>query len=98
MRRFFALTALVLSLSSLPAFSADMLDLLGTFKGSATITHKDAEEERDMSVTVSPTDKGFQVEWTSVIYKADGRTKSSGYKIQFLTTQRDGIFCLCYES
>lgn len=92
MRRLFALTAVCVSLLGAPTFAADIQDFFGTFKGSATVDAGSTQEDRDMSVTVSETDKGFELQWTSVIYKTDGREKSNDYKILFVPTQRDGIF------
>ncbi len=92
MRRILALTAFLVSLSGLPTLAADITDFFGTFTGSATVTSGSVNEDRDMSVTVSETPKGFQLEWTSVIYKTDGRKKSNEYKILFVPTQRDGVF------
>lgn len=98
MRRLIALTAVCVTLLGAPTFAAEIQDFFGTFKGSATVDVGDTQEDRDMSVTVSETDKSFELQWTSVIHKADGRTKSNDYKILFIPTQRDGIFSPAMKS
>lgn len=92
MRRLMIFAALLTTLSGLPAAAADIADFFGTFTGTAKITENETEEDRDMSVTIEETNKGFQISWTSIIYKADGRTKENNYNILFVPTQRDGIY------
>ncbi|WGI22612.1 hypothetical protein [Amylibacter sp. IMCC11727] len=92
MRRLMIFAALLTTLFGAPAFAADITDFFGTFTGTAKITENDTTEDRDMSVTIAQTDKGFQVSWTSVISRSDGRTKENTYTILFIPTQRDDIF------
>lgn len=98
MRRFLATTTLLLALSGLPGLAADIQDFFGTFEGSANVEEGGTEENRDMSVTISKTSKGFEVDWTSTIYKTDGRKKENQYKIQFTPTQRAGIYASAMKS
>jgi len=64
----------------------------GRYEGQA-ITANDGElEPRDVEVSISAAEEGFNVTWTSVIYKANGRVKRAKYSIDFRPSQREGIY------
>ena len=66
---------------------------LGDYTGSAELVNADGTTEpRDMSVSISETKDGFNVSWATVAQKSDGRVKESAFSIDFLPTDRDGIF------
>lgn len=64
----------------------------GTYTGVAEITVDGNILKRDMSVTIEPKGDGFMLNWTSVTYRADGRVKEKAYEIEFVPSERDGIF------
>lgn len=66
----------------------------GTYTGTATPTNASGEiAERDLTVTIEPWDKkGFTVNWTTVIYRADGKKKKSAPSINFYPSVRPGVF------
>ncbi|MDD9858418.1 MAG: hypothetical protein OXU96_10295 [Gammaproteobacteria bacterium] len=76
--------------ANLPA--ADFQQFVGSYSGSAQVESDGATRQRDMSVNISTAGKGFEVNWKSVSYKADGRIKEKEYSINFLPTRRDGIY------
>lgn len=64
----------------------------GTFKGSGNKVGKGEVSERDLTVTIKPwEEKGFTVDWTTVIYR-DGREKKTNMSINFYQSPRPGIF------
>lgn len=72
---------------------ADVAPFLGTYVGSAEVTALDGSKiPRDMSVEVSETKEGFQVKWTSVSYRKDGRSKEKSYAIDFVGSDRDAVY------
>ena len=73
-------------------WAAEFDAFLGTYTGQAEVEVDGKTERRDMSVTIGEADEGFVVEWSSVIYKADGRTKEGTYTINFTPSPRENIF------
>ncbi|MEY8831320.1 hypothetical protein AB9K34_23355 [Sedimentitalea sp. XS_ASV28] len=72
---------------------ADIGRFVGHYTGSAEMIDMDGTTEpRDMSVTISQTRKGFSVEWTTTRYKSENRIKEATFMIDFLPTDRDGVF------
>ncbi|WP_164658915.1 hypothetical protein [Tropicibacter sp. Alg240-R139] len=66
---------------------------IGEYKGSADVVNADGSSApRDMSVEISQNADGFNVTWSSTTYKPDGRTKEKSYSVDFLTTDRAGVF------
>lgn len=67
---------------------------VGNYSGSADVENSDGTvTPRDMSVTISELDEGFTVQWSSVTYRDDGRSKEKSYRIDFVPADRgDGIF------
>lgn len=88
--RSFVLAALLL----FPAmvFGASIADFEGTFKGDAEFNDNGEMKKRDMSTTIKPTEDGFELSWTSVSYKDDGRVKAKTYNIGFIPSDRDNIY------
>jgi len=84
----------MLVMSGQPARAqAEITPFLGSYSGSAELENVDGTtQQRDMSVEISETKKGFRVQWTSTTYKPDGRTKDKSYEIDFVPSDRDGVF------
>lgn len=78
---------------------ADITPFVGRYSGSAEVQRADGSSEpRDMSVEITARKKGgFSVAWTTVTYKSSGKTKSKSYQIEFLPTDREGIFSAAME-
>ncbi|MDG1169131.1 MAG: hypothetical protein P8N14_08030 [Sulfitobacter sp.] len=78
----------------LPSFGMadDIQRFAGTYTGFAEITVDGNVLKRDMSVTIEPTKDAFELSWTSVTYRADGRVKKQTYTIDFVPSARDNIF------
>lgn len=64
----------------------------GTYKGEAEFTFEGQVEKRDMSTTIEATETGFELSWTSVSYKSDGRITQKTYTILFEPTDRESIY------
>lgn len=72
---------------------ADISRFVGDYSGSAEIVENDGTASpRDMSVSISTTNKGFVVKWTTVTHKSEGRTKENTYEISFVPSDREGVF------
>lgn len=86
------LCALLLAQSAQPA-RADISRFVGDYSGSADVLSVDGTKiPRDMSVRISRTKDGFTVQWTSITHKPDGRIKEKSYSIDFLPSDRPGIY------
>jgi len=64
----------------------------GHFTGQAMVETEGQVSKRDLGVTVEPYKKGFTVEWTTKRHKADGKIKTSEYKVNFRKAKRAGLF------
>jgi hypothetical protein len=64
----------------------------GTYEGTSISTNGDGLSTRDMKVSISPTNRGFNVTWNTITRKADGQTKRKTYSIDFEPTPRADIF------
>lgn len=74
------------------ALAAPIESFTGTYSGESEEIIAGETEPRDLSTTISPTKEGFSVTWTSVLYRRDGRRTEKTYTIEFLPSQRAGIF------
>ena len=92
------LSALFLSVQS--AFCAETLNrFVGSYSGSAEVEQIDGTvEQRDMSVAIRETYKGFEVQWSTTIRRADGDAKTKSYKIEFIPSERDGVFAAAMQT
>lgn len=71
----------------------DILPFVGSYTGSADMQMTDGTvQRRDMSVEIMHAEDGFSVQWTSVTYRPDGRTKEKSYTIDFIPSDREGVF------
>ena len=100
--RFMALIAMVVFLVGgrvAPGFASEIDPFVGEYEGSADMVSSDGTSvPRDMSVSISETKDGFNVAWVTTTYKADGRTKENAYSVDFLPTDRDGIYSADHET
>lgn len=88
-----AMAALWFAASVATGFASEIEPFIGEYEGSAEMVNTDGTSApRDMSVSISETKDGFNVAWVTTTYKADGRTKESAYSVDFLPTDRDGIY------
>lgn len=72
--------------------AADIDRFIGKYSGSAEYVYEGKTENRDLSATILPTDRGFSLSWTSVSYKSDGRRKEKTYTIDFAQSDRAHIY------
>ncbi len=65
----------------------------GTFQGSAEEIVTGEISERELTVVIKPwEDKGFTVEWQTVIHRAGGEKKMTDLSIDFYPSARPGIY------
>lgn len=87
------LTALlVFLLLPMLAQAAGIDRFIGTYVGAAELVVEGEAKRRDLSTTITKTDDGFSVMWQSTTYRSDGRTKEKTYEIEFVASQRAGIY------
>ncbi|MDU9003851.1 hypothetical protein [Sedimentitalea todarodis] len=88
-----ALTVALLFCVVAQTASAEISRFVGQYTGSAVVSDSDGSEiPRDMSVTIKETKKGFSVKWTTTTYKTRDRIKETTFEINFVPTDRDGVF------
>jgi len=92
--RTFARHLFILILLVLPgmAFAVDLQRFEGEYIGSAEFEFDGNAERRDMSTMITAKGDGFELSWTSVTYKSDGRTKEKTYTIGFVPSERENIY------
>ncbi|WP_227269586.1 hypothetical protein [Roseobacter weihaiensis] len=75
------------------AAQADISRFVGDYVGSADLISADGTTQpRDMSVQIRGTDEAFTVSWTSTSYRGDGSSKDKSYTIEFVPSDRTGVF------
>ncbi|WP_370400145.1 hypothetical protein [Sulfitobacter sp. JB4-11] len=74
------------------AMASEADRFVGTYVGEAQFVHEGETRRRDMSTTIKDTKNGFQLSWTSVTYKDDGRTTEKAYTINFTPSDRPHIY------
>lgn len=85
--------AVMLVLSAGLSAAQDINAFFGKFTGQSEVAvGEGASLPRDLTVEISPNREGFNVAWTTVIYRASGKVKETSYSIDFLDTDRDGVF------
>lgn len=89
---------IILLAMPLPALAQDISAFVGKYTGAAEVVAADGtRSRRDMSVNISENRKGFTVQWTSTTFNPDGRTKEKSYSIDFVPSDRDGIYSAAME-
>ncbi|MEL7093067.1 MAG: hypothetical protein AAFN94_15145 [Pseudomonadota bacterium] len=77
---------------------ADVSRFVGSYQGSAEVIAADGTKiPRDMSVKIKETRDAFEVTWTSVTYRPDGRAKEKSYTIAFVPTDRPGVYAAAQQ-
>lgn len=77
---------------------ADPARFVGSYEGSAEVSVADGSTiPRDMSVVITETKEGFQVQWTSITIRPDGRRKEKSYTIDFVPSERPSVYAAAQE-
>ncbi len=91
-----ALAAVVFCLVALTAVvsrAAEVKDFVGEYSGSVETQSLDGSaEQRDLSVTISQDKDGFSVEWSTITFRPNKKSKRADYKVDFIPAERDGLF------
>ncbi len=70
----------------------------GVYSGSAQVISSNGQTaNRDMSVEIAATGSGFSVAWSTTSIRADGSVNEKDYLIEFLPSERDGVFSAAME-
>lgn len=76
----------------------EISEFYGRYSGSVEVTYADGDlDPRDMSVEIGKTRKGFLVKWSSITEKNDGRRKEKTYEVNFVASDREGIFAAAMQ-
>lgn len=74
------------------ARAANIEPFVGSYHGT-TIEHAENElQARDLDVVIKETERGFIVDWSTVIHKPDGREKTVSLDVEFYATERADIY------
>jgi len=85
---------------TVPALAADatLEEFYGAYVGNTSQAPNEPLMPRDLATKISPHGKnGFRLEWTTVIYRADGPKRKS-YAVNFSPSGRPGIFSSAMRS
>ena len=78
------------------ARAAELKDFFGHYEGTVILDQKIDDEvsgnARKTTVDIIDEDKGFRLNWSTIITKEDGRVKAVSYSIHFQPTEQDNIF------
>lgn len=89
----FVLTLALLFSHVARASAHEISDFTGHYSGSAEVKQSDGTRDlRDLSVVISERTNGFEVQWSTVTEKEDGRRKEKSYTVEFIRSDRRGIF------
>nr|WP_245626790.1 hypothetical protein [Aestuariivita boseongensis] len=70
----------------------------GYYSGSAEVVRSDGTSaNRDMSVEIAKTKSGFSVAWSTTSVRADGSINEKDYLIEFVPSERDGVYSAAME-
>lgn len=82
----------VVALLPIVSQAASIDPFVGSYHGT-TIEHAEGElQARDLDVVIQKTERGFTVDWATVIHKADGREKNVSLNVEFFSTERPEIY------
>lgn len=86
------LLALLLLAPTLSGAEHAIDPFIGTYRGHSIADNAAGLLPRDLSVVIARRDKGFSVEWTTVIHEAAGVSRRNSYTITFIPTRRPNIY------
>ncbi|MDP2697954.1 hypothetical protein [Thalassospira sp.] len=87
------LVAVILLVGGVSAARAESIDpFIGEYHGAAIDYGQDELKARDLDVSIKQNAKGFSIDWSTVIYKDDGREKLAKLSIDFYESDRPGIY------
>ncbi len=87
------LTTLVCLLFFSSAVLANPIDpFVGSYTGMAEIETGGKITSRSMNVDIATTKNGFEVAWSTITHRPNGKDKEKKYTISFIKTSRPGIF------
>jgi hypothetical protein len=89
----FALAGAATDAAARPAVAAEPIrSFYGAYEGES-ISVPDAElSKRDLAIEIVPQGKGFNLTWTTITYAKDDVPVRKTYSIDFVPTQREGIY------
>ncbi len=80
------------------ARAASIEPFVGAYDGHLTFEEDGKIVERNMSVEIAQTRKGFNISWASAIRRSDGRFTEKSYAVDFIPSGRPGIFSSAMKS
>ncbi len=86
------LAALLLVLPSVSLGTERYDKFMGEYVGEGISVTEPSMRKRDLKVTISPTEDGFQVAWVSVTRSANGKIKRSAYAINFKPSKKEHVY------
>ena len=89
MKRIITALSLWLAVLICHADESAIKQFVGTFEGDVEISQSD---QRTLEVTIEEIKNGFTVNWKTIIQDSSGSGKSKSYSIDFLNSERPGIY------
>jgi hypothetical protein len=88
----FALAGAATDAAARPAVAEPLQSFYGAYEGES-ISVSDAQlSKRDLAIEIVPHGKGFNLTWTTITYAKDDALVRKTYSIDFVPTQREGIY------
>lgn len=75
-----------------PCHAGNIGPFVGEYHGTSIYNAEEELKARDLDVKITETGRGFTIDWSTVIHKADGREKNVSLSIEFYTTDRPDIY------
>jgi hypothetical protein len=86
------LSLAVFTLFPVLLWASDIDRFAGTYSGRSDTVLDGESQGRDLKTTISLTDDGFNISWTSITFKLDETPRAKTYEIEFVPSQRDNIY------
>tara|TARA_R110001583_G_scaffold27985_5_gene99697 strand:+ start:38088 stop:38687 length:600 start_codon:yes stop_codon:yes gene_type:complete len=75
-----------------PCQAGGIYPFVGDYHGTSIANAEEELKARDLDVQIKQTKRGFIIDWSTVIHKADGREKTVSLNIEFFATDRPEIY------
>ena len=89
MRTLITITLFALYASLSYAQESAINRFLGHYQGETKVTDT---RSRNLEVDIKPIDEGFNVSWKTITHESDGSGKTKSYSIDFINSDREGIY------
>jgi hypothetical protein len=75
-----------------PAVAEPIQSFYGVYEGESISTSDTELSKRDLAIEIVPRGNGFNLTWTTITYAEDNTATRKTYSIDFVPTQKNGIY------